>query len=264
MEEVYVIKVGGNIIDNEAALARFIEAYADLAVNKILVHGGGKIATQIAESLGIETQMIEGRRVTDAETLKVVTMVYAGLINKNIVAGLQGAKCNAIGLCGADGDVLVSDKRPLKNGIDYGYVGDIRKVRPEFLQSCIENGLSPVVAPITHDGKGQLLNTNADTVAQAIAVGLASHYRVHLVYCFELPGVMRDIERADSVIHEIDPITFAALKADGTINKGMIPKLDNAFEAINRGVASVLIAQADDLTNIISKGERKGTRLAAS
>jgi acetylglutamate kinase len=261
MEKLYVIKVGGNIIDNPSALKSFLSDFASLKANKILVHGGGKIATEISKGLGIEAQMVDGRRITDAETLKIVTMVYGGLINKNIVASLQANGCNAIVLTGADANILRSDKRPVKNGIDYGFVGDVKEMNPSFVSMCLENKITPVIAPLTHDMQGNMLNTNADTVASQIAVGLAKNFEVHLTYCFELKGVLKDFEDKDSVISEITPTYYTQLKEEGIINKGMIPKLDNSFDAINNGVNSVIICQAESLVSLINEGKSIGTQL---
>lgn len=263
MEELVVIKVGGNIIDNEEALQSFLQSFAAIQKHKILIHGGGKIATEISKGLGIEAQMIEGRRVTDAETLKIVTMVYGGLINKNIVASLQTKQCNAIGLTGADGGIVKANKRPIKNGIDYGYVGDIKEVKASVLSTFIDSGFTPIIAPLSVDDHGSMLNTNADTMASEIACAMSKHYKVSLVYCFELKGVLRDFEDKNSVIEEITPDTYAQLKDEGIISKGMIPKLDNAFAAINKGVNAVIIAHADNLLSIINEKKSLGTVLKA-
>ena len=261
-EKLYVVKIGGNVIDNEAALDAFLDDFSKIDAKKILIHGGGKIATDISKGLGLEAQMIEGRRVTDIETLKVVTMVYGGLINKNIVAKLQALNCNAIGLTGADGNIVHSDKRPLKNGIDYGYVADVKQVNAQPLTALVEVKFTPVMAPLSHDWQGHILNTNADTMASCLAVALAEKYDVRLIYCFELKGVLSDFENKDSVIANINPSTYGKLKEEGVISKGMIPKLDNCFEAINGGVSSVLICQATDLLPVVI-GVVRGTLLIA-
>jgi acetylglutamate kinase len=253
-EKLYVVKIGGNVIDNEAALDAFLDDFSKIKAKKILVHGGGKIATEISKGLGIEAQMIDGR------TLKIVTMVYGGLINKNIVCKLQSKNTNALGLTGADANMMLAKKRPVKNGIDYGFVGDVEQVESNNLSAFINLGLTPVFAPLTHDGEGNMLNTNADTVASAIAVSLASHFEVNLVYSFELKGVLSDFENKDSVIPEMTPSDYKNLKEKGVISKGMIPKLDNCFEAINGGVSSVLICQATDLLAIVN-GVKMGTML---
>ena len=260
MNKLYVIKIGGNIVDNDEALAVFLDDFANLDANKVLIHGGGKVATKISKALGIETEMIAGRRVTDQETVKVVTMVYAGLINKTIVAGLQARSCNAIGLSGADNNTVQSHKRIVKD-VDYGYVGDVDHVNNDFLSSLLNHGTTPVLAPITHDKKGQLLNTNADTIASEIAISLSKDFDVELVYCFELPGVMKDINDTASVIPLIDFTTYSSLKEEGVIVDGMIPKLDNCFNAIDRGVGAVRITQAQTLTAVVNEKKELGTKM---
>ncbi len=242
-----IIKIGGNVVDNNELLDKFLSNYAKIKGPKILVHGGGKIATKISAALGIETKMIEGRRVTDAETVKVVTMVYAGLVNKTVVSKLQALNVNAIGLSGADGNAIKSHKRPLKNGIDYGFVGDVDTVNNELLTTLIEQGYAPVMSPITHDKKGVLLNTNADTIASTIAVALSEHFEVELCYCFELAGVMGDIKDASTLINSINSASFKELKSNGTISEGMIPKMENCFDAIQNGVSEVRICHADNI-----------------
>ncbi len=248
MQTVKVIKIGGNVVDDPEKLQRFLRDFAALEGPKVLVHGGGKIATAISKGLGIETRMIGGRRVTDAETLRIVTMVYAGLINKNIVAALQNEGCNALGLCGADGGLIRSKRRPARP-VDYGFVGDPAGFGLDTAVALIDGGLVPVVAPITYDPEnGSLLNTNADTVAQTVAVGLAGRYPVELVFCFEKRGVLRDVNDDDSVIPEIGPALYERLKADGVVADGMLPKLDNAFKAIASGVKNVVICAAERLS----------------
>jgi acetylglutamate kinase len=239
-----VVKIGGNVIDNPSALASFLQDFASLPGPKLLVHGGGKIATQMAASMGIESQMIEGRRVTDEESLRIVTMVYAGWINKSIVAELQGLSCNALGLTGPDGRIVLSKKRAA-TPIDYGFVGDIVTVNAESLSGLVQAGFSPVFAPITADAAGQLLNTNADTMAQALA--LSSSYDVTLTYCFEKKGVLLDPNDDDSVISSINPASFIDLKEKGIVSAGMIPKLENALKAISAGVSVVRLCHADNL-----------------
>jgi len=243
-----VVKIGGNIVDDPQKLADFLTDFAVLEGFKILVHGGGKLATRFSEKLGISVQMHEGRRITDAETLEVITMVYGGLINKQIVAALQAKKCNAIGLIGADLNIVTADKRPMKNGVDYGYVGDIRQVNRLTLTRLIEAGACPVIAPITHNGEGMLLNTNADTMASAIAVSLAPDFPTRLMYCFEKKGVLTNPNDEESVISRINRNLFEQYKADGTISAGMIPKLENALAAVEQGVEQVIISRADMLT----------------
>ena len=244
-----VIKIGGNIVDHPEKLDRFLTDFASLAGDKILVHGGGKVATTISRALGIETRMIDGRRVTDAATLDVVTMVYAGSINKRIVARLQALGCNALGLSGADGRLIVSRQRAAAP-VDYGFVGDPipEKFGLETAKTLIGSGFTLVAAPITLSETGGLLNTNADTVAQTIALGLSGSYAVELVYCFEKQGVLMDVNDDSSVIPEITPAGFERLKADGIVTEGMLPKLENAFRAIGGGVRSVVICSAENLS----------------
>ncbi len=251
MAKLYIIKVGGNIIDDESKLSSFLSAFASLEENKILVHGGGKLATRLAEQLHIPQQVVEGRRITDAETLKIVTMVYAGYINKNIVAKLQASNCNAIGLSGADGDAILAHKRthPV---MDYGFVGDVDAINTKLIGSLLQQNLAPVFAPITHDQQGQLLNTNADTIAQELAKGLSSDYEVTLIYSFEKEGVLLDIDDDGSVIAVVDPSSYKKLKTDGKINSGMIPKLDNAFTALNSGVSKVIIGKAEKIDQLVN------------
>lgn len=251
MEKISVIKIGGNIIDNEVNLASFLTAFSRIEGPKILIHGGGKLATKMAADLHIPQQMVDGRRITDAATLKIVTMAYAGYINKNMVAALQSKNVNALGICGADGNIIRAHKR-INAGTDYGFVGDIDAVDVTKIVQLLDAGLSLVVAPITHDGAGQLLNTNADTMAQAIATAISSVYEVSLVYSFEKKGVLSDIHNNDSVIPVIDPENYASLKANGQVNEGMIPKLDNAFEALQKGVTRVIIGDALDIDQLIA------------
>ncbi len=251
VEKIAIIKIGGNIIDNEVHLASFLSTYATIQGKKILIHGGGKLATKMAADLNIPQQMVDGRRITDAATLKIVTMVYAGYINKNIVAALQSKKVNALGICGADANIIKAHKR-INATTDYGFVGDIDLVDTEKIVQLLNAGLSLVVAPITHDGKGQLLNTNADTMAQAIATALGRVYEVSLIYSFEKKGVLSDIHNNESVIPVIHPQNYASLKASGQVNEGMIPKLDNAFEALQKGVSRVIIGDALDIDELIA------------
>jgi acetylglutamate kinase len=260
---LYIIKVGGNVIDNEEVLSSFLADLSKLNEQFILIHGGGKVATEISKNLGIEAQMVDGRRITDAETLKIVTMVYAGLINKKIVSKLQALGKNALGLTGADANIIPAKKRPVKNGIDYGFVGDVEKVNGTTIEKLLQAGLQLVLAPLTHDGQGNMLNTNADTIASTVAVGLAGMYEVNLVYCFELPGVMQDINKPDSVITDINTKKYTELKDTGVIAKGMIPKMDNSFDAINNGVKSVIICHANDIVEIVNNKAKKGSTLKA-
>lgn len=247
---VTVVKIGGNVVDNPEALGRFVCEFAAMPGRKILVHGGGKEATRLSARLEIPTTMIEGRRVTSRETLDVVTMVYAGLVNKRVVSLLQAAGCDAVGLCGADGDAIRATMRP-KEPIDYGFVGDIAPegVNARFIDSLLDAGKVPVFCAITHDGEGTLLNCNADSVASALAIGMAGTTAADLVYCFEQPGVMEDIDRPDSLIPEITPALYASLKESGVVSKGMIPKIENALRAVGLGVSSVTIKHADNLNN---------------
>ena len=248
-----IIKIGGNVIDSPDALSRFLTAFASLPGAKILVHGGGKIATQVADKLGIQTQMVDGRRITDQPMLDVVTMVYGGLVNKQIVAKLQALEVNAIGMTGADAGTVLAHKRPVKD-IDYGMVGDIDEVDSGQIQFFLRQDLTPVFAPITYSATGDLFNTNADTMASAIAVDMVRHNEVTLVYCFEKKGVLADPADDDSVIATLTPDIYAEHKEAGSINKGMIPKLDNAFRALDNGVSKVIICHADELTNAVAKG----------
>ncbi|MBP3942009.1 acetylglutamate kinase [Sphingobacteriaceae bacterium WQ 2009] len=243
-----IIKIGGNVIDSENDLNAFLEKFAALPGKKILVHGGGKIASRMAADLGLEVKMVEGRRITDKAMLRIATMVYAGLTNKSIVAQLQKLSCDAIGLSGADGNTIKSMKRPIKD-IDYGYVGDIMhdSVNTGSIKKFLEAGFTPVFSAITHNGKGQLLNTNADTIAAALAVGLSDLYETSLVYCFEKNGVLRDVTDENSVISQIALSEFEPLKDQGVIADGMIPKMQNAFEAIGKGVKKVYIGNANNL-----------------
>ncbi|MBI3501484.1 MAG: acetylglutamate kinase [Bacteroidetes bacterium] len=258
MKKIFVIKIGGNVIDDETQLSSFLDDFSKIKEMKILIHGGGKIATELSKQLGIESKMIDGRRITDSETLKVVQMVYGGLINKNIVAKLQGRKCNAIGLTGADGNIILAKKR--KSEIDYGFVGDVKKVNAEKIFSILNSGLVPVIAPLTHNGKGQILNTNADTIAAAVAAAVAGKYNVTLIYCFEKSGVLRNVEDENSVIKRMNSTDYKKHKAEGIISKGMIPKLDNAFDAIKKKVKSVVICHSKDLSKVASN-KKVGTRL---
>ncbi|MBR5465087.1 MAG: acetylglutamate kinase [Alistipes sp.] len=246
MKQITVIKIGGNVIDNEEVLNAFLARFAAIEGDKILVHGGGKLASRLQKELGQEVQMIDGRRVTDRATLDVVTMVYAGLVNKQIIAKLQALGCNAIGLSGADGNIVRAHRRPAKP-IDYGFVGDIDGVDTMMLRSLLEAGLTPVFSAIMHDGAGTLLNCNADSVTQAVALGAAQLAPTDLVFCFEKHGVLSDAENDDSVIARITPDSYLQLKADGIVSGGMIPKIENALRAVEQGVRTVRIKHADDL-----------------
>lgn len=260
MEQLSVIKIGGNVIDDPVLLDQFLQDFATVKGAKILVHGGGKIASKLAVDLGIETKLVDGRRITDQRTMEVVTMVYAGLVNKNIVAKLQAENCNALGLSGADGNAIRTVKRPVKD-IDYGFVGDIpdEAVNVSLLANLLSSGFVPVFSAITHDGKGQLLNTNADTIAATLATALSERYSCSLLYCFEKKGVLRDVNDDDSVIREIKSSSFIALQEEGIISEGMIPKIKNAFDAIENGVKDVFIGSSDDL--YLLEKNKFGTRL---
>jgi len=259
MEQLYVIKIGGNVIDNDLALVAFANDFAAIKGKKILVHGGGKIATKIGDKLGIESKYIDGRRITDEQTIDLVTMVYGGLINKKIVSMLQSYHCNAIGLTGADGNLLPANKRKVKE-IDYGFVGDIdvNKLDAARWQSLMQMDFIPVVAPLTHDGNGQMLNTNADTIASVISIALSTHYDVRLLYCFEKKGVLENVTDEDSVIPLITKEIYKELLEEKKLFQGILPKIDNAFAAIDAGVKEVLIGHADDLLQNTGK-ETRGT-----
>lgn len=235
-----IVKVGGAVVEDGAQLDSLLSAFAAIEGRKVLVHGGGRRATTIASRLGVESRMVNGRRITDGAMLEVVTMVYGGLVNKDIVARLQMRGVNSIGLTGADGGVILSHKRPVKD-VDYGFVGDVERVDGSRLSSLIEGGFTPVMAPLTHDGHGQMLNTNADTIAAETAKALAERYDVTLMYCFEKPGVMADPDDDSTLIPVITRQDFKRLKADGTVTGGMLPKLENAFSAIDAGVSRVNI-----------------------
>lgn len=251
MEQLYVIKVGGNIIDDETRLDAFLASFAAVKGKKILVHGGGKIATKLAVDLNIPQQMVDGRRITDAETLKIVTMVYAGLINKSIVAALNAKGATSMGICGADGLSIVAHKRKHPE-MDFGFVGDIDTVNTDFFAALLITGINLVVAPITQNKEGQLLNTNADTIAQEIAKHMARQFQTTLIYSFEKKGVLKDVLDENSVIPLIDQETFSILKREKAIVAGMIPKLDNAFAAIQSGVNKVIIGDAMELDQLIA------------
>lgn len=263
MESLTIIKIGGHIIDEEEKLSSFLDAFAALPGKKILVHGGGKLATRIAEALGIPQQLVDGRRITDAETLKVVTMVYAGFVNKHIVSQLQARACNAVGLSGADGNAILAHKRGSGQGasgkaghgsgaIDYGFAGDVDAIDAGFLQSLLGQGKALIMAPITHNGKGQLLNTNADTIARELAGAMGRTHDVSLVYSFEKSGVLSDAEDDRSVIPRIDAGSYRELKDKKIVFAGMIPKLDNAFAALDEGAGRVIIGKAEELEQLLS------------
>ena len=247
-QKLTIVKVGGNVINNAEALESFLSDFAALEGNKILVHGGGKRATQLAADLGIEATMINGRRVTDEATIEIVTMVYAGLLNKNIVATLQSKNCNALGLSGADGNSIQAHKRKVVD-VDYGFAGDVDGVNATNIATFVKGGMTPVFCAITHDGKGQLLNTNADTIASTIAVGMSDLYDVSLVYTFEKNGVLTSVDDDNSVITDINSEKYSQLKVDGIIADGMLPKMENCFNALQQGVSEVIIGNPTVIIN---------------
>lgn len=243
-DKITVVKVGGAVVEDDAQLSQLLADFKGIEGNKVLVHGGGRRATKIAAQLGIESRMVNGRRITDADMLQVVTMVYGGLVNKNIVARLQAEGVNALGLTGADMNIIRSHKRPLKDGVDFGFVGDVDKADGKMLRTLIEAGVTPVIAPLTHDGKGNILNTNADTMAAETAKALSVYYDVTLIYSFEKKGVLSDPNDDDSVIPVINHTDFERYKTEGVIAGGMIPKIENALSAVDFGVNQVIITLA--------------------
>ena len=247
-EHLTIIKVGGKIVENPDTLNALLEDFAAVEGRKLLVHGGGRSATQMAARLGVETKMVDGRRITDEAMLEVVTMVYGGLVNKRIVAGLQALDVDAVGLTGADMNIVLSDKRKVST-VDYGWVGDVKKVNAEAVATLIESGCCPVVAPLTHDGRGHMLNTNADTMAGEMAKAMAAFYDVTLMFCFEKPGVLADENDDSSLISMITPAVLDDLKLRGVVSGGMIPKLDNAVACVSAGVESVVITRADRIAD---------------
>lgn len=253
MNKLTLVKVGGKVVEEAASLHDFLLRFSKIEGLKVLIHGGGRSATAMASRLGLEAKMVDGRRITDQDMLEVVIMVYGGLVNKNIVAALQSMGINAIGLTGADLNYMQSVKRPVRE-IDYGFVGDVTSVRPDEINLLINQGVVPVLAPLTHDCKGQLLNTNADTIAAEAAVAFSRHFETELVYCFEKPGVLRNAEDDNSVISSLNYEEFKNLQAGGAIHTGMIPKLDNSFDAIKRGVSQIRITNIPGL-------QAGGTRL---
>lgn len=246
MEKLILIKVGGKIVEEEQTLRQLLTDFASIEGNKVLVHGGGRSATKLAAQLGIESKMVNGRRITDSEMLNVVTMVYGGLVNKSIVAGLQSVGVNALGLTGADMNIMRSEKRPVGE-VDYGFVGDVKEVNAGLLASLIHQGIVPVLAPLTHDKHGNMLNTNADTIAGEVAKALAKYFDVTLMFCFEKRGVLRNENDDDSVIPEISMGEFKRYVENGVIKGGMIPKLENAYQAIDAGVKQVIITRASEI-----------------
>ena len=246
METLKIIKIGGNIIDDDDALNGFLDAFSKLKGPKLLVHGGGKLATKLANQMGVEVKMTNGRRITDADTLDIITMVYAGKINKNIVAKLQANNCNSVGFSGADGNSIISVKRPVKD-VDFGFVGDVEKVNTITLNILLNNEVTPVFCAITHDENGQLLNTNADTIASELAIGFANQFKTELYYCFEKNGVLQDVNDDNSVIENINTKTYQTLIDKGVIADGMLPKLNNCFHAIENNVSKVCIGKSEML-----------------
>lgn len=255
MDKLSIVKIGGNVIENAEKLADFLNAFTQMKGAKILVHGGGKKATNMAEKLGVAVKMIDGRRITDTENLDIVTMLYAGKINKNMIAQLQAMGCNAIGLSGADGNAIEAEKRPVKE-FDYGFVGDVTGINATLFKLLLQAQFVPVCCAITHDQKGQLLNTNADTIAASLAKGLSKFFNISLYYCFEMPGVLKNIGDKESVIGEITPNSYTQLKINKIIHSGMIPKIDNCFEALNCGVSEVKIGAPQMIS-----GKTKYTKL---
>lgn len=243
MKTLKIIKIGGNIIDDEKALSSFLKDFSKLNGPKLLVHGGGKLATRLANNMQVEVKMIDGRRITDAVTLDIITMVYAGKINKSMIAQLQSNGCNAVGFTGADGNTIVSNKRP-SQPIDFGFVGDVKKVHTQVLETLIDGNVCPVFSAITHNGEGQLLNTNADTIASELAIAFSKVYRTELYYCFEKNGVLKDVSDDASIIKTIDSNSFKSLVDEGVISEGMLPKITNCISAVNKGVARVCIGSS--------------------
>ena len=256
MTKLTIVKIGGNVIENEKDLRQFLVQFSKIQGDKILVHGGGKSATAFAKKLGLSPKLVDGRRITDKPNLDIAIMTYAGLLNKNIVAGLQQNSCNAIGLTGADANTIESEKRPVKT-IDYGFVGDVKKVNSNNINALISAGFTPVFCALTHNGSGQLLNTNADTIASEIAIAMSSDYEVELMYCFELQGVLTDINDLNSVINQLNAKSYSEFVEQGVISDGMLPKLENCFNALNKGVSNIKIGN----TNMISSDSVRCTNI---
>jgi len=248
MEKLTVIKIGGNIINDEVALNQFLIDFSKVEGKKILVHGGGKIATEVSKKLGVKTEMHEGRRITSKANLDVVVQIYAGLINKNVVAKLQQEGCNAIGLTGADGNSILATKRPVKE-VDFGFVGDVTAINTKSIHTLLSGEMTPVFCAITHNKEGQLLNTNADTIASTIAAGMSDLYETELVYCFEKNGVLTDVNDDNSVIPIIDSAKYEELKKEQIIHEGMLPKMENCFDALQKNVSKVIIGNANMFQN---------------
>ncbi len=258
-ESLSIFKIGGHVINDAGELKAFLNDFAGIPGNKMLVHGGGRWVSDMSRRLGLEVIMKEGRRITDADTLEVVKMMLPGVANKNIVATLQSFGCNALGLTGADGNLIRADRRPVRDNIDYGYVGDVKKVEGKKIGQILDLGFIPVFTAMTHDGRGQLLNTNADTIASTLAVEMSAYYEVDLFYCFEKPGVMSDLNDELSVIRVITPSAYETYKAGGAIHSGMIPKIDNAFDALDRGVARIHICPYRDIGKLTDPDSEIGT-----
>ncbi len=261
-EKLIIVKIGGHVIDDKVALKKFLQQFSEIKANKLLVHGGGKLASELANKLNIPVVMHEGKRITDKETLDITTMVYAGLINKTIVAQLQSLSCNAIGLCGTDANCIKANKRPVSE-IDYGFVGDINadSINTKFISGLLKQKITPVFSAITHDGKNNLLNTNADTIASYISVAMSHIYDVQLVYCFEKNGVLKNVNDQRSLISKINEEQYQVLKEEGIIHSGMIPKLDNAFKALYQGVNSIHIGNSNYLLELLKTQQHAGTIL---
>jgi acetylglutamate kinase len=247
-QKLKIIKIGGNVINNKEALASFLSDFSKIEGHKILVHGGGKRASEMIEELGLKPKMVNGRRVTDKDTLEIVTMVYAGLLNKNITAELQKNNCNAIGLSGADANTILAHKRIVKE-VDYGFAGDVDEVNSDIIKILVDSGLTPVFCAITHDKKGQLLNTNADTIAAELAKGMSKDFDVELIYCFEKLGVLADVDNDATLIEKIDFIMLGFLKKANVISEGMLPKIDNCFDALQHGVKKVIIGKPEVISD---------------
>ncbi len=262
MQDLFIVKIGGNVIDNEETLNTFIRDFAEIKGHKILIHGGGKLATELSAALGIETKMIKGRRITDGQTIKVVTMVYAGWVNKLITAKLQANSCAAIGLSGVDGALLPVVKRPVTD-IDYGLVGDLlpQDINTTWLQTLLNSGSTVVVAPISCNAQGELLNINADSVASAIAESMSVVFNTSLFYCFEKDGLLQDVNNAASVIRHINTGQIELLKLNGTITAGMLPKIDTAAKAISNGVSKVVIGNAAHIKQLVNEQPGYGTHI---
>lgn len=262
VEKLSIFKIGGKVIDDNSELDIFLKDFATVPGKKILVHGGGKWVSEMCERLGIEVKMTNGRRITDEKSLEVVTMILPGLANKKIVATLQKYGCNALGLTGADGNTIKATRRPVKNGIDFGFVGDIEKVNVKNVQEIIKSGFVPIFTAMTHDKSGQLLNTNADTIASSLAVGLTQEYKVDLYYCFEKPGVLKDLADEKTLVSHINKGNYIDLQSEGVIHTGMLPKVDNAFDAVSAGVNRVYICHYGDVKNLSEGDEEFGTQIS--